>query len=892
MRGAAPARPNEYTHAEATGRGVSSVAKLPMHHRVVSLRAAVGAALFLIAGACTGADQPESAPVAPAGDAVAFSTNGQSSLGRILSPENGASFMQGTPVSFTVSSGINVLGGQVGTPTVWSSSRDGVIGTGNSIVSSALSVGEHTITVTVSTTSGGTSRSTAAIQIIANQAPSVAVLAPGNGAGFALGAPVTLVGSASDAEDGPLGDGRLEWSSDLDGPLGAGAELTATGLSAGSHVITLKATDSRGQSGTAQITIEVASLANQRPSVSISQPAPNATFAQGATISFVGSATDPEDGPLAGASLTWRSDRDGVLGTGSAISRTLSAGVHRITLDASDSRGAVFRAERTISVAAPLTSLNTVITAPGNGTTFTQGAPVSFAGSAEDPVAGPLGGAALVWTSSLDGQIGTGTAFSRSVLSLGTHVITLRARNASGSVESATVSITIAGASTGGGTGGTGGTGGGTTGGGANQRPFALMSLPAHRSTHAQGAAVVFTGTATDPEDGVLSGGSLTWRSDRDGVLGTGAAITRNSLSAGEHLVSLTATDAQGTSYTHYRIISVNAAAAAPVSVEVTLTSNTIPVGSVTSAFAVLRDQGGAPLVGRAVAWRSSNPTVATVSPTGAVTALAAGSTTISASTEGVVGSANLLVTSSAPPTNSGSAEPAGMTLITERAFNCVAPTQCEKDWDFVGGGFSVVQDPTAPVSPSNVGEMRYPAGFAGGYGPANAYRATDNVRTLYSSMWLKFSPNFQNHLTGINKVIHFYISGINRVFFQALGPDLVPAFGLQQIAAPYSPGGGAAATAVHLRPNLNAAAAMRRGAWHHIEIVLTANTPGVADGSVSMWLDGVQVLRYQGITFAAAGSNSAWEAFTWSPTWGGAGDVVASDMSIRMDHVYLSGKK
>jgi alpha-tubulin suppressor-like RCC1 family protein len=63
---------------------------------------------------------------------------------------------------------------------------------------------------------------------------------------------------------------------------------------------------------------------------------------------------------------------------------------------------------------------------------------------------------------------------------------------------------------------------------------------------------------------------------------------------------------------------------------------------------ATMRDQAGNPLVGRAVAWATSAPTVATVSSDGMVTGVGAGSATINATSEGKTGSASVAV--SLPP--------------------------------------------------------------------------------------------------------------------------------------------------------------------------------------------------------------------------------------------------
>ncbi|MFG0260186.1 MAG: Ig-like domain-containing protein, partial [Phycisphaerales bacterium JB041] len=79
---------------------------------------------------------------------------------------------------------------------------------------------------------------------------------------------------------------------------------------------------------------------NTPPTVTISSPSNNATFTQGDTVTFAGSANDAEDGNLS-SSITWTSSRDGVIGSGAGFSTsTLSVGTHTVTADATDSDGA------------------------------------------------------------------------------------------------------------------------------------------------------------------------------------------------------------------------------------------------------------------------------------------------------------------------------------------------------------------------------------------------------------------------------------------------------------------------------------------------------------------------------------------------------------------------
>lgn len=83
------------------------------------------------------------------------------------------------------------------------------------------------------------------------------------------------------------------------------------------------------------------------------------------------------------------------------------------------------------------------LSSPSDGGVFNQGDSISFTGSAYDTEDGNLSGASLVWTSSVNGQIGTGSSFTKSNLSAGTHTIILTATDSSGTVATKSISITI-----------------------------------------------------------------------------------------------------------------------------------------------------------------------------------------------------------------------------------------------------------------------------------------------------------------------------------------------------------------------------------------------------------------------------------------------------------------
>ncbi|MCF6337307.1 MAG: hypothetical protein L3J84_05055 [Gammaproteobacteria bacterium] len=89
-----------------------------------------------------------------------------------------------------------------------------------------------------------------------NLAPTAVITSPANGSVHSEDRNVLFVGRGMDDEDGALTGARLVWSSQIDGQLGTGTDIFSM-LSAGSHTITLKATDSDGATGTDTIAITV-----------------------------------------------------------------------------------------------------------------------------------------------------------------------------------------------------------------------------------------------------------------------------------------------------------------------------------------------------------------------------------------------------------------------------------------------------------------------------------------------------------------------------------------------------------------------------------------------------------------------------------------------------------
>ena len=87
-----------------------------------------------------------------------------------------------------------------------------------------------------------------------------------------------------------------------------------------------------------------------------------------------------------------------------------------------------------------------------------------------------------------------------------------------------------------------------------------------------------------------------------------------------------------------------------PTTVDVTIDSSSIEVGHTAHASAVVRDQNGNVMAGEAVVWSSNTPSFASVSASGVVTAVAAGTAVIKATDGSASGTASVTVTAPPPP--------------------------------------------------------------------------------------------------------------------------------------------------------------------------------------------------------------------------------------------------
>jgi glucose/arabinose dehydrogenase len=163
----------------------------------------------------------------------------------------------------------------------------------------------------------------------------------------------------------------------------------------------------------------------------------SAAVCPGSPVSF--STTAGGTGPFI---FQWRKNGvpiSGAMASTYSIAAASASSAGSYTCSVNGACGTVLSAAATLTVNAPP---SVSISSPAQGASFALGASIAFAGSATDPEQGNIS-SSLVWTSSLQGQIGTGASFARSDLVAGTHTISARAVDSCGSPASAAVTISV-----------------------------------------------------------------------------------------------------------------------------------------------------------------------------------------------------------------------------------------------------------------------------------------------------------------------------------------------------------------------------------------------------------------------------------------------------------------
>ncbi|MBI3039163.1 hypothetical protein HYY75_08975, partial [bacterium] len=435
---------------------------------------------------------------------IQFRMNAVPNVVTISAPSANSIFLASSTVTFSGSASDIEDGVLTGSNLQWWEGTS-MLGSGISYATNSLKLGSHTVVLKAIDQKGQYSQTSVTIGI--NKPPTILLASPTTFT-FAYAAPINFVASVTDYEDGIIPAAQIGWYENTTW-LATGTSFSKSDFSAGSHVLTLWAFDSR--QAVSSYTFSVTVSGNNSPSVTRISPASGSIYNFAAPITFTASATDVEDGPIASTKIGWL---DGIsfMGTGSTvIVSNLSAATHSITIYAIDSQNAVGTLTFNVSVLPNnLPTFSSI--SPASNSQYNFAAPITFAATATDVEEGVIPSNQIGWYEG-GTWLATGSSFVKSNFSAATHSVTVLAVDSQNGVGATTFNVGVR----------------------QNYLPTFTLNSP---------APITFNASATDVEDGTISSSQIGWY-EGGTWLATGSSFVKSNFTAATHSITLLAVDSQ-----------------------------------------------------------------------------------------------------------------------------------------------------------------------------------------------------------------------------------------------------------------------------------------------------------------------------------------------------------
>ena len=467
----------------------------------------------------------------------------------------------------------------------WSSSNSNVATVSASGLVSGVSPGNAIITATSESTSGTTSVTVSPVPV------GTVTLSPTT-VGIRVTATTTLTPTVKDANGTIVTNRVIAWTSSDTTVASVTSSGVVTGVAPGTATVTAT---SEGKSGTASVTVTKIPVSTVAVSPLTKGLLVSQTFALTTTI------RDSVGNVVTDRVVTWGSSNPAaatVSATG--LVTAVAPGTATITATSETKSGT-----STITVS-PVPVASVAVQPPT--ATVTLATSAQLTAITKDSVGGVLAGRVVTWGSSDPTTVSVSPTGLVSALKLGTATITATSEGKSGTSVVTVTKVPV---------------------GSVTVAPLSKALLVTE--------TVTLTATVKDSTGAVVTDRPVSWSSSAPGVASVSALGVVTAVAPGTATITATSETKSGTSTITVSPIPVGIVVVQPP-------HDSLTINTSAQLAAVTEDSLGRVLTGRVVAWSSSDPTTASVSATGLVTALKLGTATITATSEGKSGVSTVLV--------------------------------------------------------------------------------------------------------------------------------------------------------------------------------------------------------------------------------------------------------
>ncbi|HEV8448246.1 MAG TPA: Ig-like domain-containing protein [Gemmatimonadaceae bacterium] len=468
---------------------------------------------------------------------------------------------------------------------------------------------------------------------------------------LSIGSQAPLQASVRDASGNSISGADVFWSVQDATVATVSSAGVVTGLAIGSTQV---AASSNGKSGIATITVQ------KIPVSSVVVTPPHVDASPGGKAPLSATAYDAAQNPLTDRFISWSTSNAAVATVdANGIMTATGQGTATITATSEGKSGVA-----TVSVSQAAVSLVTVAPSP---LSMSVGQTTQLTATLTDSAGNLLSGRTVTWASS---NTAVATVSSQGVVTAvaaGSTSITATSEGKNGSAALTISNVAVGSVAV------------------QPQGPAILV-----------GANVQLSATVRDVNGVIVTNRVVTWSSSSAAVAVVSSSGVVTGVGGGTATITATSEGKSGTTS-----VTVTALPVATVTIQPP-SPDTVFIGYTTQLTAVTKDSLGGVLTGRAVTWHSTNTAIATVDANGLVTGVAAGSTSITATSEGKTGTATLV--SIKAPVGSVVVAPASDSVSTSGTLQLRATVTDVKGTVVTDRAiaWASLQGPIATISPNN----------------------------------------------------------------------------------------------------------------------------------------------------------------------------------------------